>query len=69
MTDTDAMSHDITASKKIFKRITRGEKIMYKETCLELNWEFTPLVYSVGSLACKEACSAEKWIASFLVGK
>ena len=47
----------------------KKKKDKYLQACLDRRRTFTPLVYSVDGMACKEARSFEKRIASLLADK
>ena len=47
----------------------KRKKNRYLQACLDRRRTFTPLVYSVDGMACKEARSFEKRIASLLADK
>ena len=66
ITDTDAPSYKDILSAKVLERAAKAK---YLHPCLDWRRSFTPLVYSVDGMACKEAKSFEKRIACFLEEK
>ena len=69
ITDTDAPSYSDKTSKKVLETHAKRKKDKYLQACLDRRRSFTPLVYSVDGMACKEARVFEKRIASFLSDK
>ena len=69
ITDTDAKSYGNVDSKKILERFAREKKAKYKDACFERRRDFTPLVYSVDGLPCKEAQDAERRLGALLAKK
>jgi hypothetical protein len=69
ITDTDSKSYASSSSAKVLEKAAKEKKDKYLEACLERRRSFTPLVYSVDGMACKEACAFEKRIASLLATK
>ena len=59
----------MASSEKVLKRATEQKKDKYLNACLERRRSFTPLVYSVDGLACKEARAFERRIAGLLATK
>ena len=55
--------------KKVLETHVKRKKDKYLQACLNRRWSFTPLVYSVNGMACKEAQAFEKRIASLLSDK
>ena len=53
----------------VLKTYAKTKKDKYAEACLERRRSFTPLVYSVDGMACKEAKAFDKRIASLLASK
>ena len=52
--DTDSCSYDNTSLSKILERHAKEKKDKYETACLERHRDFTPLVYSVNSMASKD---------------
>ena len=69
VTDMDAKSYASCASKKVLERAAKKKKDKYLEACLERRRTFAPLAYSVDGMACKEAKTFEKRVASLLATK
>ncbi|KAL7523651.1 hypothetical protein ACHAXR_000265, partial [Thalassiosira sp. AJA248-18] len=69
ITDTDSKSYEASSSSKVLEKAAKTKKDKYAEACLERRRSFTPLVYSVDGMACKEAKAFEKRIASLLASK
>ena len=69
VTDTDAKSYVGSSSAKVLEKAAKAKKDKYLDACLERRKSFTPLVYSVDGLACKEARAFEKRVASLLASK
>ena len=69
ITDTDAPSNSEKTSKKVLETHVERKKEKYLQACLDRQRSFTPLLYSVNGMACKEACAFEKRIASLLSDK
>ena len=69
ITDTDAKSYASASSEKVLERAAKQKKDKYLNACLERRRSFTPLVYSVDGLACKEARAFERRIAGLLATK
>ena len=69
ITDTDQPSYKDDSSKKVLEGHVKKKKDKYLQACLNRRRTFTPLVYSVNGMACKEARSFEKRIASLLADK
>ena len=67
--DIDAKSYGSCTSKKILESAARRKKDKYEEACLERRRDFTPMLYSVDSMADKHACAAEKRIAGIHAAK
>ncbi len=67
--DTDAKSYLSSSSEKVLERGAKLKKDKYAKACLERRRSFTPLVYSVDGLACKEAQAFERRVASLLAAK
>ena len=60
------------AAEKVFvalEKAAKAKKDKYLDACLERRKSFTPLVYSVDGMACKEARAFEKRITSLLASK
>jgi hypothetical protein len=70
ITDTDARSY---RKKELFAKVLqqheKEKKDTYLRNCLEMRKDFTPMVYSVDSIAGHEARNAEKRLATHLAGK
>ena len=60
ITDTDQPSYNDDSSKKVLEGHVKRKKNKYLQACLDRRRTFTPLVYSVDGMACKEARSFEK---------
>ena len=69
ITDTDANSHKDISSAKVLERAAKAKKAKYLQPCLERRQSFTPLVYSVDGMTCKEAKAFSKRIACLLAKK
>jgi len=69
ITDTDAKSYAGISSKKVLEKAAKAKKDKYLDACLERRKSFTPLVYSVDGMPCKEAKAFEKRVASLLASK
>ena len=69
ITDTNVTSHADKTSKKVLETYVKRKKDKYLQACLDRRRSFTPLVYSVDGMACKEARAFEKRIASLLSDK
>ena len=69
ITDTDASSYLSQTSKKVLERTAKVKKDKYLQLCLDRRRSFTPVVYSVDGMACKEAKAFEKRIACLLAEK
>ena len=69
ITDTDQPSYKDDSSKKVLEGHVKRKKNKYLQACFDRRRTFTPLVYSVDGMACKEARSFEKRITSLLADK
>ena len=69
VTDTDCRSYSSSSSAKVLEKATREKKAKYLDACIQRRRSFTPLVYSVDGMACKEALAFEKRVASLLASK
>ena len=69
ITNTDSKSYGNCSSENILERHAREKKADYEEACLEKRRDFSPLVYSVDGMPCKEARAAEKRMATMLAKK
>ena len=69
ISDTDQPSYKDDSSKKVLEAHVKRKKGKYLQACLDWRRTFTPLVYSVDGMACREARSFEKRIASLLADK
>ena len=69
ITDTNANSFVEKTSKKLLETHVTRKKIKCLQACLDRIRIFTPLVYSVNRMACKEARAFEKRIVSLLSDK
>ena len=69
VTDTDAKSYQSSSSAKVLEAAAKAKRDKYAEACIERRRTFTPLVYSVDGMACKEARAWEKRVASLLSTK
>jgi len=67
--DTDAKSYGSRTSKKVFESAALKKKSKYEEACLERRRDFTPMIYSINSMADKHARTTEKRIAGILAAK
>ena len=68
-TDTDAPSYKDFTSAKVLERAAKAKKAKYLQPCLDQRLSFTPLVYLVDGMACKEAMAFEKRITCLLAEK
>ena len=66
---TDANTYADKILKKGLGTHVKKKKDKYLQAYLDWRWSFTPLVYSVDGMACKEAQAFEKRIASLLSDK
>ena len=64
ITDTDTNSYKDIFLAKVLERAAKAKKAKYLQACPDRRRSFTPLVYSVDGMACKEAKAFEKRIAS-----
>jgi len=69
VTDTDCRSYSSSSSAKVLEKAAREKKAKYLDACIQRRRSFTPLVYSVDGMACKEALAFEKRVASLLASK
>ena len=69
VTDTDAKSYSASTSAKVLEKAAKLKRDKYAKACNERRKSFTPLVYSVDGLACKEARAFERRVASLLATK
>jgi hypothetical protein len=69
ISDMDAKSYGNHTSKKVLESTVLRKKSKYDEACLERRLDFTPMLYSVDSMADKYARAAEKRIAGILAAK
>ena len=69
ITDTDANSYKDISSAKVLERAAKAKKAKYLQACLDRRRSFTPLVYSVDGMVCKEVKAFEKRIACLLAEK
>ena len=53
----------------MLEKAAKAKTDKYLDACLERRKSFTPLVYSVDGMACKEARAFEKRVASLLASK
>ena len=67
--DMDAKSYGNHTSKKVLESAALRKKSKYDEACLKRRLDFTPILYSVDSMADKHARAAEKQIAGILAAK
>ncbi len=67
--DTDAKSYGNCESKKVLESAARRKKDKYEGACLERRRDFTPMIYSVNSMANKHARAAKRLIAGMLAAK
>ena len=67
--DTDAKSYRKKESTKVLEQHEKEKKDKYLQNCLEMRKDFTPMVYSVDGIPGREACNAEKRLATQLTGK
>ena len=59
ISDTDQPSYKDDSSKKVLEAHVKRKKGKYLQACLDRRRSFTPLVYSVDGMACREARSFE----------
>ncbi len=69
ITDTDAKSYAASSSAQVLERASKEKRDKYTAACIERRRSFTPLVYSVDGLPCKEARAFERRVASLLASK
>ncbi|KAL7528055.1 LOW QUALITY PROTEIN: hypothetical protein ACHAXR_003653 [Thalassiosira sp. AJA248-18] len=69
ITDTDVRSQRNKDVSKILAKHGKEKKDKYLRACHEMRKDFTPLVYSVDSIAGREAKNAERRITTILSGK
>ena len=69
ITYTDANSNKDISSAKVLEWAAKAKTAKYLQPCLERRQSFTPLVYSVNGMTCKEAKAFEKCIACLLAEK
>ena len=69
VTDTDAKSYSTSTPAKVLERAVKLKWDKYAKACIERRKSFTPLVYLVDGLACKEAKAFERRVASLLATK
>ena len=69
ITDTDTPSYKDISSAKVLERAAKAKKSKYLQPCLDQRRSFTPLVYLVDEMACKEAKAFEKRITCLLAEK
>jgi hypothetical protein len=70
ITDTDARSYWKRDIRKVLEHQHKNEKKdKYLWNCLEMQKDFTPMVYLVDRIAGRKARNAEKWLATHLAGK
>jgi hypothetical protein len=69
ITDTDAKSYAGSSSAKVLEKAAKAKKDKYEAACIARRRTFTPLVYSVDGMACKEALAFEKRLASLMATK
>jgi hypothetical protein len=67
--DTDARSYQKKEFGKVLEQHEKKKKDKYLQTCLEMQKDFTPMVYLVDGIARREAQNAEKRLATHLAGK
>jgi len=60
ITDTHSRSYRNKDYQKVLAQQEKGKKNQYLRPCLEMQKDFTPLVYSVDGIAGREAKNAEK---------
>ena len=60
ISDTDQPSYKDDSSKKVLEAHVKRKKNKYLQAYLDRRRSFTPLVYSVDGMACREPCSFEK---------
>jgi hypothetical protein len=69
ITDSDTPSYASSTSAQVLERAAKAKKNKYLEACIERRRSFTPLVYSIDGMACREAKAFEKRVASLLASK
>ncbi len=67
--DTQSYSYRNKDNQKVLAQQEKGKKNQYLCPCLEMQKDFTPLVYSVDGIAGGEAKNAEKCLAYHLLHK
>ena len=69
ITDNDTPSYSRNFSKKVLDQVVNARKATYLQPYIDRRRSFTPLVYLVDEMACKEEKVFEKRIASHLARK
>jgi hypothetical protein len=69
ITDTDARSYRKRDFGKVLLQYEKEKKDKYLWTCLELQKDFMPMVYSVDGIAGREARNAKKRLTTHLASK
>ena len=69
ITDTQSCSYQNKDYQKVLVQQEKEKKNQYLCQCLEMQKDFTPLVYSVDGIAGREAKNAEKHLACHLLEK
>ena len=69
ISDTDVKSYTDKISKRVLENHVKRKKGKYLQACLDRRRSFTPLVYPIDGLACKEAQAFKKRIASLHADK
>jgi hypothetical protein len=69
ITDTDAKSYRKKEFGKVLLQHEKEKKDRYRQTCLELRKDFTPMVYLVDGISVREARNAKRRLATHLAGK
>ncbi len=69
ITDTEAKSYQKKEFGKDLSQHEKEKKDKYLQTCLEMQKDFTPMVYLVDGIAGREARNAEKRLVTYLASK
>ena len=69
ITDTDARSYRKKEFAKVLEQHEKEKKDKYLQNCLEMWKDFTPMIYSMDGIACREAWNVEKRLATHLASK
>jgi hypothetical protein len=67
--DTDVKSYRKKEFAKVLEKHEKEKKDKYLQNCLEMQKDFTPMVYSVDGIVGREAQNVEKRLATHLASK